>query len=49
MYNINYGRVSAPIAEVIEAAKNADIHERILSFPNGYETQVNVLLIIMVM
>ncbi|XP_076759855.1 ABC transporter ATP-binding protein/permease Hmt-1 [Xylocopa sonorina] len=39
-YNIQYGRVEAVDADVISAAKNADIHERILSFPNGYETQV---------
>uniref|UniRef100_A0A6M2DCA8 ATP-binding cassette sub-family B member 6 n=1 Tax=Xenopsylla cheopis TaxID=163159 RepID=A0A6M2DCA8_XENCH len=39
-YNINYGRVDAPDTDVIIAAKNADIHERILSFPDGYETQV---------
>lgn len=39
-YNIQYGRIEAVDADVITAAKNADIHERILSFPNGYETQV---------
>lgn len=39
-YNIQYGRIDAPEADVIEAAKNADIHDRILTFPNGYETQV---------
>ncbi|XP_026671696.1 ATP-binding cassette sub-family B member 6, mitochondrial [Ceratina calcarata] len=39
-YNIHYGRIEAQDADVIDAAKNADIHERILSFPNGYETQV---------
>lgn len=39
-YNIWYGRIDAEDADVINAAKNADIHERILSFPNGYETQV---------
>lgn len=39
-YNIQYGRIEAGEADVIAAAKNADIHERILSFPNGYETQV---------
>ncbi|XP_076680576.1 ABC transporter ATP-binding protein/permease Hmt-1 [Andrena cerasifolii] len=39
-YNIQYGRIEAEDAEVITAAKNADIHERILSFPSGYETQV---------
>nr|XP_012152493.1 PREDICTED: ATP-binding cassette sub-family B member 6, mitochondrial isoform X2 [Megachile rotundata] len=39
-YNIQYGRIEAVEADIIAAAKNADIHERILSFPNGYETQV---------
>ncbi|KOC69417.1 ATP-binding cassette sub-family B member 6, mitochondrial [Habropoda laboriosa] len=39
-YNIQYGRIEAVDADVISAARNADIHERILSFPNGYETQV---------
>lgn len=39
-YNIQYGRFEALDADVIEAAKYADIHERILSFPSGYETQV---------
>lgn len=39
-YNIQYGRIDAPEADIIEAAKNADIHERILTFPNSYETQV---------
>ncbi|XP_076254265.1 ATP-binding cassette sub-family B member 6-like [Rhynchophorus ferrugineus] len=40
MYNIKYGRLTATDADVIEAAKGADIHERILTFPNQYETQV---------
>lgn len=39
-YNIQYGRIDAPEADVIAAAKYADIHEKILTFPNGYETQV---------
>ncbi|KZC11789.1 ATP-binding cassette sub-family B member 6, mitochondrial [Dufourea novaeangliae] len=39
-YNIQYGRIEAVDADVIAAAKSADIHERILSFPNEYETQV---------
>ncbi|KAI4490941.1 hypothetical protein M0802_010615 [Mischocyttarus mexicanus] len=39
-YNIQYGRIDAPEADIIESAKNADIHDRILTFPNGYETQV---------
>lgn len=39
-YNIQYGRIDAPEADIIEAAKSADIHDKILTFPNGYETQV---------
>ncbi|XP_051175300.1 ATP-binding cassette sub-family B member 6 [Leptopilina boulardi] len=39
-YNIQYGRIDAPDVDIIAAAKYADIHERISSFPEGYETQV---------
>lgn len=39
-YNIEYGRIGAPDADVIEAANSADIHTKILSFPEQYETQV---------
>lgn len=39
-YNIQYGRIDAPEADIIAAAKHADIHDRIVTFPNGYETQV---------
>ncbi|KAG7209714.1 hypothetical protein KM043_011349 [Ampulex compressa] len=39
-YNIQYGRLDAPEADIISAAKHANIHERILTFPSGYETQV---------
>ncbi|KAM0730260.1 ATP-binding cassette sub-family B member 6 [Formica fusca] len=39
-YNIQYGCIDAPEADIIAAAKHADIHEKILTFPNGYETQV---------
>jgi ATP-binding cassette subfamily B (MDR/TAP) protein 6 len=34
-YNILYGRPSATHAEMIEAAKAAQIHDRIMSFPDG--------------
>ena len=40
-YNIQYGKIDAPEADIILASKYADIHERILTFPDGYETQVN--------
>ncbi|XP_054265691.1 ATP-binding cassette sub-family B member 6-like [Macrosteles quadrilineatus] len=39
-YNIQYGRVNALDADVVAAAKSADIHSRILSFPEAYNTQV---------
>ncbi|XP_072949280.1 ATP-binding cassette sub-family B member 6 [Epargyreus clarus] len=39
-YNIQYGRLTAPSADIISAAKNADIHDRILTFPDAYDTQV---------
>ncbi|XP_074857681.1 ATP-binding cassette sub-family B member 6 isoform X2 [Carettochelys insculpta] len=38
--NIRYGRSTASDEEVRQAAHAADIHDRILSFPEGYETQV---------
>ena len=40
-YNIQYGKIDAPEADIIAAAKYADIHDRILTFPEGYETLVN--------
>ena len=36
--NILYGRLDATDDEVIEAAKRANIHEYIMSLPNGYDT-----------
>ncbi|GAB0090608.1 ATP-binding cassette sub-family B member 6 [Sergentomyia squamirostris] len=39
-YNIQYGRVEAADIDVISAAKSADIHQRILTFPDQYDTQV---------
>ncbi|XP_001364008.1 ATP-binding cassette sub-family B member 6 [Monodelphis domestica] len=38
--NIRYGRVMASDSEVEAAARAAGIHEAILGFPEGYETQV---------
>lgn len=39
-YNIQYGRISAPDNDIVFAAKHADIHDRILTFPEAYETKV---------
>ena len=38
--NIRYGRPDATDAEIVEAAKRAEIHEEILALPNGYDTFV---------
>ena len=38
--NIRYGRPNASREEIIEAAKNANAHEFIMSLPNGYETDI---------
>ncbi|MDY2746091.1 MAG: ABC transporter ATP-binding protein [Bacilli bacterium] len=38
--NILYGRLDASDEEVIEAAKKANIHDYIMSLPNGYNTMV---------
>lgn len=39
-YNIAYGNDKAIGAEIIEAAKMANLHDFISSLPDGYETQV---------
>jgi ATP-binding cassette subfamily B protein len=38
--NIRYGRPAASMAEVEEAARAAYIHDRIMDFPDGYDTIV---------
>ena len=38
--NIAYGKPDATRQEVIEAAKNANAHEFILSLPDGYDTDI---------
>uniref|UniRef100_A0AAR2JLZ1 ATP-binding cassette sub-family B member 6, mitochondrial n=1 Tax=Pygocentrus nattereri TaxID=42514 RepID=A0AAR2JLZ1_PYGNA len=38
--NIRYGRIAASDQEVEDAALAADIHHKILSLPDGYDTQV---------
>jgi ABC-type multidrug transport system fused ATPase/permease subunit len=39
-YNLQYGNLHAPWEQVVEAAKQAQIHDTILSFPDGYDTVV---------
>lgn len=39
-YNIQYGKQDSSDMDVISAAKNADIHNKILTFPDAYDTQV---------
>lgn len=39
-YNIQYGDLDASWEEVVEAAKQAKIHDTIMSFPDGYDTVV---------
>ena len=36
--NIAYAKADATIDQIIQAAQDANIHERIMSFPEGYET-----------
>ena len=38
--NIRYGRPDATDEEIIAAAKNASIHEYIMSLPHGYDTEI---------
>eukprot|EP00095_Tigriopus_kingsejongensis_P008735 maker-scaffold683_size112676-snap-gene-0.16 protein:Tk08735 transcript:maker-scaffold683_size112676-snap-gene-0.16-mRNA-1 annotation:"atp-binding cassette sub-family b member mitochondrial isoform x1" len=39
-YNIRYGRPEATDEEVEDAARHADIHDKITTFPDGYDTKV---------
>ena len=39
-YNIRYGRPDAPEPEVREAARNAQIHDFIMTLPQGYDSLV---------
>ena len=39
-YNIRYGKFGASQNELERAAQAAQMHERIVSFPDGYETRV---------
>lgn len=39
-YNINYGNLDKTEADVQTAARMAELHDSILQWPNGYDTQV---------
>ncbi|KAF8606276.1 hypothetical protein BDV93DRAFT_489721 [Ceratobasidium sp. AG-I] len=39
-YNVGYGKFGASTEEIENAARAAQMHERIMSFPDGYETKV---------
>jgi ABC-type multidrug transport system fused ATPase/permease subunit len=41
--NIRYGKLQATEAEVVEAARQASLHEQILMMPQGYQTQAREL------
>ena len=38
--NILYGRLDATEEEIIDAAKKANIHDYVMTLPDGYETQI---------
>jgi ATP-binding cassette subfamily B protein len=38
--NIRYGKLTATMEDIIEAAKNANAHEFITSLPDGYDTYI---------
>ena len=38
--NIRYGKLNATDEEIIEAAKRANIHDYIITLPEGYETKI---------
>jgi ABC-type transport system involved in Fe-S cluster assembly fused permease/ATPase subunit len=40
MYNLLYAKPNATEMDVFEACKAANIHDRILAFPDGYNTKV---------
>lgn len=38
--NIRYGRLDATDEEIVEAARRANIHDYVMSLPDGYETRI---------
>ena len=41
-HNIKYGNLEADDETVYKAAKMAELHQSILDWPSGYQTQVNI-------
>jgi len=41
--NIRYGRLEATADEVVEAARQASLHEQVLRLPQGYQTEARAL------
>ncbi|GAB4013403.1 ABC transporter transmembrane domain-containing protein [Spirosoma migulaei] len=41
--NIRYGRLEATAEEVIEAARNASLHDQVQQLPQGYQTEARAL------
>lgn len=41
--NIRYGKINAPFADVVEAARKAYLHEQIENLPHGYESEAHLL------
>ena len=42
-YNISYGRPEATMEEIIEVSKKVNLYNRIMEFPEGFNTQVGEL------
>lgn len=42
-FNISYGKVDAYDSEVMNSAMAAEIHDRIMKFPDLYDTQVSYI------
>jgi len=43
LYNLKYGRPDASLEDIIEVAKQCQIHDRIMEMPDGYDTNVGDL------
>jgi len=43
MYNLNYSNTEASKEEIIQIAKQCEIHDKIMQMPNGYDTKVGDL------